>query len=69
MGHNTCTALLELYDNWVEALERGQLAGVMLVDLSAAFDCVDHKLLAEKMKILGFDSESVMWCKDYLRDR
>ena len=69
VGHNTCTALLELYDGWVEALERGELAGVMFVDLSAAFDCVDHNLLIEKMKILGFDCKSVMWCSDYLKDR
>ena len=46
-GHNTCTALIELYDSWMEAVERGKLSCVMLIDLSAAFDCVDHALLFE----------------------
>ena len=68
-SHNTCTALLELYDCLVDALERGELTGVMLIDLSAAFDCVDHQLLLRKMEVLGFDCKSVGWCRDYLKDR
>ena len=68
-GHNTCTALIEMYDSTVEALERGELSGVMLVDLSAAFDCVDHCLLLEKMKILGFSNGCISWCRSYLEER
>ena len=68
-GHNTCTALIEMYDSWVEALERGELSGVMFVDLSAAFDCVDHSLLLEKMKLLGFSSACISWCDSYLVGR
>ena len=41
----------------------------MLIDLSAAFDCVDHQLLLRKMEVLGFDCKSVGWCRDYLKDR
>ena len=41
----------------------------MLVDLSAAFDCVDHGLLLEKMKIMGFDKCCIQWCKSYLSNR
>ena len=48
-SHSTTTALLEMYDSWVEAQERGDLAGVCLVDMSAAFDCVSHTLMREKM--------------------
>ena len=68
-GHSTCTALIELYDSWVEALERGELSGVMLIDLSAAFDCVDHPLLLEKMKVIGFDDHCIKWCHSYLTNR
>ena len=69
LGHSTCTALIQLYDTWVEAWERGELSGVMLVDLSAAFDCVDHDLLLEKIRLLGFDDKSVDWCQSYLDSR
>ena len=68
-GHSTCTALIELYDSWMEAVERGELSGVMLIDLSAAFDCVDHALLLEKMRVLGFNDSSIRWCQSYLSNR
>ena len=68
-GHNTCTALIQLYDSWVEALEREEVSGVMMVDLSAAFDCVDHPLLLEKLKLLGFDEKCINWCKSFLQSR
>ena len=68
-GHNTCTALIELYDSWLEAMERGDLSGVMLIDLSAAFDCVDHSLLVAKLKLFGFNDSCLNWCQSYLRNR
>ena len=34
------TALLSMYEKWVKAASLGQLTGVVLVDLSAAFDLV-----------------------------
>ena len=47
--HNTATALIQMYDQWLEEVEDGKMVGVMMVDLSAAFDMVDHKLLLEKL--------------------
>ena len=68
-GHSTSTALLEMYDNWVEGLEGGNMTGVMMIDLSAAFDLVDHPLLLQKLKLLGFDHHAVMWMWSYLTGR
>ena len=69
-GQSTFTALIELYDSWVEALKSGELSRVMLVDLSAAFDCVvDHSLLLKKMKVMEFDNHCVKWCLNYLTNR
>ena len=67
--HNTTTALLEMYDSWVEAVERGDLVGVCMVDLSAMFDCIDHDILLQKMEVLQFSLDSVEWCSSYLSDR
>ena len=36
--HSTTTAMIQMYDTWLEAVEEGDLAGVCMVDMSAAFD-------------------------------
>ena len=67
--HSTTTAMLQLYDSWVDAANRGELAGVVLIDQSAAFDCVDHSLLLSKLKLYGWDDNALAWSKTYLEDR
>ena len=48
--HNTTTALLQMYDTWLESLEKTEMAGVCFLDMSAAFDIVvDHSLLIQKL--------------------
>ena len=47
--HSTTTALVQMYNTWIEEMEEGKLVGVMLIDQSAAFDLCDHKLLVEKI--------------------
>ena len=58
-----------MHDTWVEALEDGELSGVCLLDMSAAFDIVDHDLLLAKLELYGFDSDSIGWIQSYLSDR
>ena len=50
-------------------MEREELSGVFLVDLSVAFDCVDHSLLLQKMEVLGFNKKAVDWSRSYLDNR
>ena len=66
---STMTALLSMYDKWVHAASKGQLSGVVLVDLSAAFDLVSPSLLVEKMKVYGFEEDITTWILSYLTDR
>ena len=47
------TALLSMYDKWVKAATKGELTGIVLIDLSAAFDLGSPKILIEKLKIYG----------------
>ena len=68
-GHSTCTALIEMHSSWIDAIERGDMAAVMMLDLSAAFDMVSHKLLLEKLKLMGFMDRTVAWLKSYLEHR
>ena len=66
---STQTALLQMYDRWVRAAAASQLSGVVLLDLSAAFDLVDPDLLLQKLKAYGFDEDSLHWVHSYLTDR
>ena len=62
------TALLSMYDKWVTAARDGQVSGVVLVDLSAAFDLVSPTLLVQKMRIYGFEEDIAAWILRYLTD-
>ena len=68
-NRSTQTALLQMYDKWVRAASAGQVSGVMLLDLSAAFDLVDSDLLLKKLRIYGVDENSLSWIKSYLTER
>ena len=58
-----------MYDSWVTAVDDGEMAGVMMVDLSAAFDMVDHSILLGKLKLMGLESSAVKWMESYLMGR
>ena len=67
--HITCTAVIKMYDTWAEFMKRGDMAGVMMLDLSAAFDLVDHQLLLQKLELMGFEKPAVVWMWSYLNAR
>ena len=68
-GPSTATALIQMYDRWVEEADQGNMVGVVMVDLSAAFDMVDHDILLEKLRIIGLDESAVLWMTSYLVGR
>ena len=68
-SHNTATALIQMYDQWTEEMEEGKLVGIMMIDLSAAFDMVDHKLLLQKLALFGLQEEVLKWMESYLVNR
>ena len=67
--HSTLTAMLQLYDTWAESINKGELAGVVMLDQSAAFDCVDHDLMLPKLKLYGWDNGALAWTRNYLANR
>ena len=68
-GRSTMTALLTMYDRWVKAASKGQVTGVVLVDLSAAFDLVSPDILIQKLRIYGLKEDILSWISSYLTDR
>ena len=67
--HSPASAMIQMYDTWVQAVDKGQLTGVCMLDMSAAFDVVDHGILLEKLKLYGFDIGALKWMEDYLTGR
>ena len=66
---STLTALLQMYDRWVQAAAQGQVSGAVLLDLSAAFDLVSPEILLKKLQIYGLEEDFVTWIGSYLSDR
>ena len=58
-----------MYDEWLDEVEDGNMVGIMMVDLSAAFDMVDHPLLLEKLKLFGLEDAACNWMCSYLGER
>ena len=67
--HSTATALIQLYDLWVQAADRTELSAALLLDLTAAFDVVDHSILLRKLDAYTFSEESVLCFSSYLSGR
>ena len=65
-GHSTATALIQMHDQWIEDMEAGKIIGVTMYDQSAAFDVCDHRILVEKLKLLGLEETAVEWMQSYL---
>ena len=68
-NRSTQTALLQMYDHWVQAASQGQVSGAVLLDLSAAFDLVPPDTLVKKLKVYGLDEGFLTWINSYMTGR
>ena len=56
-------------DDWKTALDQGQDVAAVMIDLSKAFDTVNHALLIDKLQAYGIQEGELLWFKDYLNNR
>ena len=68
-GLSTQDVLVSLVEEWREALDRDTLVGALLLDMSKAFDTVNHSILLRKLSRYGVRRAELKWFADYLRDR
>ena len=68
-GRSTITAVSTMLDTWALNYEQGQDLAVIVLDQSAAYDTISHKILIDKMSILGFQENTTKYFTSYLTDR
>ena len=68
-GYSTCSALTTLTDNWLSHIDNKFMIGAVLLDFSAAFDVIEHKLLINKLMEYHFNSCAIKLLTSYLSDR
>ena len=56
-------------DIWLTAAENGKISAAILLDLSAGFDVINHKVLLSKLEEYGLDDLAISWFEDYLSQR
>ncbi len=63
------TALLRVENDVFTAMDNGQIVALVLLDLSAAFDTVDHTISLKRLESFGIFEMALEWCKSYLNNR
>ena len=67
-GFNAQHCLATMLEKWRETIDKGDCFGALLTDLSKAFDCVLHMLIA-KSHSYGVDMKSLRFLYSYLNGR
>ena len=59
--HSTETALIKITDVILKAMNNKQLTAVVLLDMSKAFDSLDHGILISKLEDVGASNTALKW--------
>ena len=69
-GHSTETALLKIFSGILDAADSAQVTLLGLLDLSAAFDTVDHDILPTRLhKSYGVGGTALAWISSFIQGR
>ena len=68
-NRSTELAALELMDRNLDNMNRNLTPVNLYIDLSKAFDCLDHNILLSKLKFCELNDNAIRLLKNYLPDR
>ena len=66
---STEQAAFTLINNILTAMNSNQMVGGILCDLQKAFDCVNHKILLEKLELCGVEGKFKTFIESYITIR
>ena len=69
INHSTDHAIIELTDNITKAMDEGKYMIGIFLDLSKAFDTVNHQILLNKLDHYGIRGLCLKWFESYLHGR
>ena len=67
--HSSETLLLSILDDFLNKLDNNSNIHLILLDLSAAFDTIDHSILIILLEDIGILGIPLAWVKSYLSKR
>jgi exonuclease III/predicted metal-binding protein len=68
-NHSTEYATIEFVDRAMHEIDKGHIPFSVLLDLSKAFDTLDHEILLKKLSHYGIQGIYLKWFTSYLSDR
>ncbi len=68
-GYSTITAATKVVDDIVSTIDCKESCAALFVDLSKAFDTVDHTILLKCLSKIGMSVNAIEWFKNYLSSR
>ena len=66
--HSTETALINVANNILKAIDEKSASLLLLLDMSKAFDSLNHNLSLEKLRKLGLKASVIFWFSTYQLD-
>ena len=58
-----------IQQDWAEKTDEKKTTGVLLWDLTAAFDTLDSTILCKKLKLYGFQDSTIGWFRSFMIGR
>ena len=68
-GHSTNHAHIQLINNICDSFNQNKYTLGVFIDLSKAFDTVDHNMLLKKLSLYGIKNNNLKWFSSYLSNR
>ncbi|PFX12227.1 putative RNA-directed DNA polymerase from transposon BS [Stylophora pistillata] len=68
-GHSCTTALLKTFEDIRKKLDSSEHSAAITIDLSKAFDSINHDLLLAKLSAYGVTKDALQLLRSYLTDR